>query len=136
MTVTIAIVTVVQLFAEPQILLFDPDNPEVVTIGVHYLRVCCTVNCVLNVTMYSFNSFALGVGRAKIALFNSLLDAVVAKLALAWVAATVLGMGFTGVYLGEVVSSFLPAIVGVVFYCRGAWADTLDSLASKEFGNG
>lgn len=123
MAVTIAIVATVQLFASPLIMLFAPVNPEVAAVGIHYLHLCCTVNCVLYVTMYSFDSFALGVGKANIALFNSLLDAVVVKLTLAWIAATVLGMGFTGIYVGQALSSLIPAVVGVVFYCQGTWAN-------------
>lgn len=121
LAVTIAIVAVVQLFAGPLIMLFDPGDAEVITIGVHYLRVCCSINCVLYVTMYCFDSFAIGVGRPNIALFNSLLDALLAKLALSWLAAVALGMGYTGVYLGQALSAFLPAIIGVIFFYRGNW---------------
>lgn len=123
MAVTIAIVAVIQLFAEPFVMLFAPANAEITAIGVRYLRVCCTANCVLYVTMYCFDSFALGVGRADIALFNSLLDAVVAKLALSWFAAVVLNMGYTGIYAGQALSSLIPAIAGTIFYCRGTWAN-------------
>lgn len=121
LAVTIAIVAAVQLFARPLIMLFDPGNAEVIDIGVHYLRVCCSFNCVLYVTMYCFDSFALGVGRPNIAFFNSLLDALAAKLALSWLAATVLGMGYTGVYLGQALSALIPALVGTLFYCMGQW---------------
>ncbi len=121
LAVTIAIVAVVQVFARPLTMLFDPGNAEVAAIGVHYLRVCCSCNCVLYVTMYCFDSFALGVGRPNVALFNSLVDALAAKLALAWFAATVLEMGYTGVYLGQALSALIPAVVGVVFFYRENW---------------
>lgn len=130
MLVTIIIVATVQLFALPLIMLFDPANPEVIVVGVHYLRICCTVNCVLYVTMYSFDSFALGVGKPNIALFNSLLDALIAKLALAWVAANVLGMGFSGIYAGQALSSLIPAVVGVIFYYRAKWAEASNAFIS------
>lgn len=121
LAVTVSIVALVQLLAEPLIRLFDPASLEVAAIGVHYLRVCCSFNCVLYVTMYCFDSFALGVGRAGIAFFNSLLDAVVAKLALSWAAVALLGLGYTGIYLGQALSSLIPALVGMVFFLRGKW---------------
>ena len=121
LAVTVGIVALVQLFAEPLIRLFDPASDQVMAVGVHYLRICCSFNCVLYVTMYCFDSFALGVGRAGVALFNSLLDAVVAKLALAWLAVELLGLGYSGVYWGQALSALIPAAVGVAFFRRGKW---------------
>lgn len=69
----------------------------------------------------AFDSFALGVECANIALCNSLLDAVVAKLALSWLAAVVLDMGYSGIYVGQALSPLIPAFVGLVFYHRGKW---------------
>ena len=52
---------------------------------------------------------------------HSLLDALAAKLALAWLAAVVLGMGHTGVYLGQALSALVPAVIGLLFFYRGKW---------------
>ena len=118
---TSAIVVMVQLLARALIMLCDPIDAGVINIGVQYVRIGCSFNCVLYVTMYCFDSFALGVGRPKVALFNSLMDALVAKLALSWLATVVLGMGYTGVYLGQALSALIPAVIGVLFFYWGKW---------------
>ena len=41
---TAAVVMMVQLLAEPLIRLFDSTSPEVIRVGVLYLRLCCGVN--------------------------------------------------------------------------------------------
>ena len=100
--------------------------------GVEYLRLCCSVNSVLYVAMYSFDSFALGVGRADVALGNALLEAFAARLFFAWLGADILGMGYMGIYAGQAVSPLIPAVCGWVFYRRETWRNAVERAAVKE----
>ena len=125
MAVTASIVVVVQLFAVPIMELFAPAGSDMARVGVEYLRLCCSVNCIGYVAMYCFDSFALGVGRADIALMNSLLEAFAARLFFAWLGAEVVGMGYAGIYAGQAVSPFIPALCGWIFYRRGSWRDSV-----------
>ena len=73
-------VLLVQAFGEQLILLFTPASPEMITEGILYLRICCSVNSLVYAAMYTFDSFAIGIGSANIAMINALLDAVIVRL--------------------------------------------------------
>lgn len=134
MAVTLCIVAVVQLFAVPVMELFAPAGSEVAKVGVEYLRLCCSVNCIFYVIMYSFDSFALGVGRADIAFCNALLEAFAARLFFAWLGADVLGLGYAGIYAGQAVSPLFPALFGLFFFCRGSWRIAKETSGADDEG--
>jgi Na+-driven multidrug efflux pump len=71
--------------------------------------------------MYTFDSFAIGIGSANVAMVNALLDAVIVRLPVSWVLGFTCGYGFTGIYIGEALSPVLPAIVGLFYYKSGIW---------------
>lgn len=119
--ITLLVVILVQLFAEPIIGIFNPASVDVVRDGVLYLRICCSINSLLYATMYTFDSFAIGVGAANIAMLNALLDAVVVRLPMSWFLAFFLSYGFAGIYIGEAMSPVLPAITGLVYFKSKAW---------------
>lgn len=118
---TAAVVVTVQLLAEPLIRLFDSTSPEVIRVGVLYLRLCCGVNSLVYAAMYTLDSFAIGVGAAHVAMVNALLDAVVVRLPVGWLLAFSLSMGFSGIYLGQALSPILPALVGFIYFRSRVW---------------
>ncbi len=131
--VTAAVVAAVQLLAEPLIRLFESTSPEVIRVGVLYLRLCCSVNSLIYAAMYTLDSFAIGVGAAHVAMVNALLDAVVVRLPVGWLLAFSLSMGFHGIYLGQALSPILPALVGLIYFKSKVWeARTLVHKASRE----
>ena len=77
-------VLLVQIFGKQLILLFTPASPEVLEEGILYLRICCSVNSLVYAVMYTFDSFAIGIGSANIAMFNALLDAGIVRLPVSW----------------------------------------------------
>lgn len=121
LAVTAAVVAAVQLLAEPLICLFDSTSPEVIRVGVLYLRLCCSVNSLIYAAMYTLDSFAIGVGAAHVAMVNALLDAVVVRLPVGWLLAFSLSLGFSGIYLGQTLSPVLPALVGLVYFKSRVW---------------
>ncbi|MDO5602608.1 MAG: MATE family efflux transporter, partial [Oscillospiraceae bacterium] len=121
LSVTLTMVIMVQIFAGQIIMLFEPENPEVIQNGILYLRVCCGINSLIYAAMYTFDSFAIGVGAANIAMVNALLDAAVVRLPLSFLLAFVMGMGFSGVYIGQAVSPILPAIAGLLYFKSKSW---------------
>ena len=112
LAVTAAVVVTVQFLAEPLIRLFDSTSPEMIRVGVLYLRLCCGVNSLVYAAMYTLDSFAIGVGAAHVAMVNALLDAVVVRLPVGWLLAFSFSIGFSGIYLGQALSPILPALVG------------------------
>ena len=121
LAVTAAVVVTVQFLAEPLIRLFDSTSPEVIRVGVLYLRLCCGVNSLVYAAMYTLDSFAIGVGAAHVAMVNALLDAVVVRLPVGWLLAFPLSMGFPGIYLGQALSPILPALVGFIYFKSRVW---------------
>lgn len=120
-SITLAVVIGVQVFAEQLILLFGSTSAEVINDGVYYLRVCCGVNSLIYAAMYTLDSFAIGVGAANIAMLNALLDAVIVRLPVSWLLAFTLNMGFPGIYYGQALSPILPAIVGFLYFQNKGW---------------
>ena len=121
LAVTAAVVVTVQFLAEPLIRLFDSTSPEMIRVGVLYLRLCCGVNSLVYAAMYTLDSFAIGVGAAHVAMANALLDAVVVRLPVAWLLAFSFSIGFSGIYLGQALSPILPALVGLIYFKSRVW---------------
>lgn len=119
--ITLITVIMVQLLAEQIIVLFEPESPEVIKDGVLYLRICCGINSLIYAAMYTFDSFAIGIGSANIAMGNALLDAVFVRLPVSWILAFAVQMEFTGIYIGQAVSPILPAIIGLIYFKNNAW---------------
>ena len=82
--ITLMAVVLVQLFAGQIIMLFEPQNKEVIADGILYLRICCGINSLVYAALYTFDSFAIGIGAANIAMVNALLDAAVVRLPVSW----------------------------------------------------
>ena len=114
-------VVIVQVSAKQLVTLFAPSNPEVVGAGIQYLRICCFWNSLIYAAMYSFDSFAVGVGSANIAMVDALLDAAFIRLPLCWVLSTVVINGFEGIYWGQALSPIIPAFIGAAYFYSKRW---------------
>ena len=111
----------VQLFANHIVESFGVAERELVDAGILYLRICCSVNCLFYVAMYTLDAFAVGAGAAKLALFNSILDSLALRLPLIRLAESFLIQGAAGIYLGQALSPVIPMMIGMFFYIRGRW---------------
>lgn len=116
------VVIFVQLSAEQIIMLFEPESSEVIKDGVLYLRICCGINSLIYAVMYTFDSFAIGIGSAGTAMINALLDAAVVRLPVCWLLSFAADIGFSGIYIGQAVSPILPAAVGLLYFKSNVWA--------------
>lgn len=119
--VTSILAILVQIWAKPILLLFDPANAEVIAAGVLYLRICCGINSLIYAAMYTFDSFSIGIGSANLAMINAFLDAVIVRLPVSWLLAFAFGLGYPGVLIGQALSPVLPAIVGLIFFRSKGW---------------
>jgi Na+-driven multidrug efflux pump len=111
---------------------FD-TNREVIREGVRYLRICCSVNFIAYASMYIFDSLATGVGDSLFAMINALLHSVVMRLSLSYLLGHVLGLGFIGIYWGEMLSPLLSFLVGISYFLSGVWKG--ESSASEKDGS-
>ena len=119
LSITLIVVILVQIFAKPVIMLFDPVSTDVIEDGILYLRICCGANSLIYAVMYTFDSFAL-------------LDAVIVRLPVSWLLAFAAGIGFPGVYIGQAVSPFIPAVVGWFYFKSRGWENRGLTLKKTE----
>ena len=82
--------------------------------AVLYLRITCSVNGIFYASMYALDSFALASGAPKLALANSLIDAFIMRMGLAWLLAA-LGCGFIGIYAAQAAAPVPPALIGFAY---------------------
>lgn len=109
-----------QLFAGQFVMLFN-TNADVIREGIVYLRICCSCNCLIYAVMYTYNSFATGVGDAMFSFLNSMLDCVVIRIFGSLLLGFALGYGFIGIYIAEAFAPLLPAIAGAIYFTRKKW---------------
>lgn len=107
-------------WAGPMVAFFD-EEPAVVAAGITYLRICCSVNCVVYAAMYVLDSFAVGVGCPSFAMVNALLHSVVMRLSLSWLLGITLRGGFLGLCWAEMLAPLPCALLGAAFFCLGRW---------------
>lgn len=110
----------IQLFAVEIVAFFDGE-PQVITQCVRYLRIFCSFSGFAYAAMYIYDSFALGTGAPLLALFNSLLEAVILRLLLCWIFGCMCGYGFAGLCWGMALSTLPPALIGFLYYRFGGW---------------
>ena len=79
------------------------------------LRITCSVNGIFYASMYALDSFALASGAPKLALANSLIDAFIMRMGLAWLLAASLGCGFIGIYAAQAAAPVPPALIGFAY---------------------
>ena len=113
--VTAGIQIAVQFGAEWLVSLFGESGKDLTEAAVLYLRITCSVNGIFYASMYALDSFALASGAPKLALANSLIDALVMRAGLAWLLSVPLGCGFIGIYAAQAAAPVLPAIIGFAY---------------------
>ena len=62
-----------------------------------------------------------GLGNAKLSMLISMLDAIIARIGIAYLLGHVIGMGVMGFWVGDVSASFVPFFVGAVYFWSGQW---------------
>jgi len=123
---TMVTVIFVQLTAERLIMIFEKENQAIITEGVKYLRICCSVNSLIYSAMYIYDSFAIGVGNSFLAMLNSFLDSIIIKLFLSFLFTYFLSYGVNSLYVSQAVSPIIPAIIGWLYYKRGNWKGKIE----------
>jgi putative MATE family efflux protein len=120
LSATAVSVILIQAFVGPLLSLFCEDR-AVVSGGVEYLRICCSINCLFYAAMYVLDCFALGVGDSLFAMSNALLHSVVVRLALSWILGYALGLGYRGLYWAEMASPLPSFALALAYFASGRW---------------
>lgn len=108
------------VFASDIISLFD-NSKEVVKEGTRYLRLCCSINSIIYALMYTYDSFLIGIGKARLAMINAMLDAFVIRIPVAIFLSYFLKLDEIGIYMGQAIAPIAPMIVGIIYFSRKRW---------------
>lgn len=124
----IVIFVVVQVFAAQIISIFNSE-PEVIEVGVKYLRFMAfgyLAHCALD----GYQSMANAVGFSMLAFISCTIDGLIVRIPLAVLFGSVLGMGIDGVFLACVCAPFVAAIICTLYFYSGVWRK--QSLVKQE----
>jgi Na+-driven multidrug efflux pump len=115
----LVVFALVQGFAAQIVSIFNGE-PEVVAVGVQYLRLMAfayLAHCALD----GYQSMANGVGFSMLSFICCTVDGLIVRIPLAWLLGSVLGMGIQGVFLGCMIAPFSAALISAVYFYSGVW---------------
>lgn len=115
----ILVFAVVQIFARSIISIFN-DEPEVIAVGVKYLRFMAfgyLAHCALD----GYQAMANGVGFSMLSFITCTIDGLIVRIPLAWLCGEVLGYGIDGVFFACVAAPFVAALISAVYFYSGVW---------------
>lgn len=73
-----------------------------------------------------------GSGNSHINIYIAILDAIVARIGLAFLFGIFLDMGYMGFWLGSTLAEYVPILIGIVFYLSGAWRRGAGAKSARE----
>lgn len=115
---------VAYLFAEPIIAIFISGAPEVIAIGADYLQIIGPTFLFIGVFQVVQGGFR-GSGSTRTAMAFAILSLWVFRLPPAYLLLQWFDMGATGVWYAIALSNVLAMIAAVLWFVRGAWADSV-----------
>jgi len=116
---TMALSVIIVLFPEEVFGIFD-RNPLVLETSHIYVLIA-----VLNFNAFalrsSFMAFVNGVGNAMLAFVIGVSDGLIGRVCLAILLGVTFKMGIMGFWLGDVFASYVPFVIGGVYFALGTW---------------
>lgn len=119
MILAAAAFTVIQLFPEQLVRLFNSD-PEAMAESVRALRYL-SIMAFPAALFFNYVAIAQAVGAAGFAMVCYILDGVVVRITLSLLLTEVFGLGLPGVYLGMGLAPTLSAVIAAVYFYSGVW---------------
>jgi putative MATE family efflux protein len=111
------------LFAAPVIRLFVPDEPEVVRIGSHFLRIMALSFGFVGVQQVLSGALR-GAGNTTASLLLTAVSLWVFLFPIAWILSARTDLGATGIWWAYPVSNVAGATLAVAWFLRGRWQRT------------
>ncbi len=117
--ISAVLISLIVLFPSEIFQIFSKD-PDVLTIAFEYVPIA-----VLSFTATAFrapmSAFINGTGNYKLNFAVAILDAVLARVGLALLLGLGFKMGYAGFWYGGELASFVPFLIGAVYYMTGSW---------------
>jgi putative MATE family efflux protein len=115
-----AILSVAILMFPEQIFSVFNNDPEVLEMS-HVYSIIAMLGFVASALRSPMMGLINGLGNTKLSMLLGLLDGVIARVGLAVLLGTTLGMGIKGYWYGDALAGFIPFIIGGVYFWSGMW---------------
>lgn len=119
MTISAAVFAAVQLFPEPIIGVFNPDQ-ELIKAGVEYMRTF-SFDYLLVPIQFCMNGLIMGAGHTKFTLLSSAMSSLLLRIPVAILFGSALGWGLMGVGLAAPAATLASVILTGWFVFSGRW---------------
>ena len=96
------------------------SDPEILDLGEKFLHIMI-IHFYATAAVASYQSMVTGCGFVSLGFAIGVLDGVICKIGLSIFFATVIGMGYMGLFWGVGCSRILPAILCAIYYYSGKW---------------
>jgi putative MATE family efflux protein len=110
---------IIALFPEEVFGLFDKNQLVLDTAHVY------VIIAVMNFTAFALRSalmaFVNGIGNATLAFVIGVSDGIIGRVCLAILLGVACKMGIMGFWLGDVFASFIPFVIGGIYFLTGIW---------------
>ena len=113
------IILAVQLFPAQIVKIFNTD-PDVVAVGVEYLR-WLSVSYIAHALMSGFFAMTNGTGFSALTMVACLFDGLVLRISLSALFSVALGLGLRGIFVGSTIAPFGAAAISGAYFFSGRW---------------
>jgi putative MATE family efflux protein len=114
---------VVQIFPESVLAIFG-DEPEMIQLGVEYLRTFC-FDFLLVPFIFCINSLYTGGGHTTFTLISSMLSSVLLRVPISYIFGSVMGLGLRGIGMGAPAASAGALLLILGFLISGKWKENV-----------
>jgi len=96
------------------------SEEAVLAVAMEYIPVA-VINAVASGLRSPMNGLINGSGNSRLNLAVALLDGIIVRIGLSFILGIGAGMGYRGYWYGTVTASFVPFMIGSVYYLSGKW---------------
>jgi len=115
-----AVTSAVVLLLPRQVFGIFTHDPDVLDMGVIYLRILI-IHLFLSALTSTFQAMVIGCGNAVLNFVIGILDGVICKIGLSLVFVRVMNMGVYGFFWGTALSRLIPGIICVWYFASNRW---------------
>ena len=113
------IILIVQLFPAQIVKIFNTD-PDVVAVGVEYLR-WLSISYIAHALMSGFFAMTNGSGFSALTMIACLFDGLVLRISLSALFSITLAFGLKGIFIGSTIAPFGAAAISGAYFFSGRW---------------
>ncbi len=113
------IILLVQLFPAQIVRIFNTD-PDVVAVGVEYLR-WLSISYIAHALMSGFFAMTNGSGFSALTMIACLFDGLVLRISLSALFSITLAVGLRGIFIGSTIAPFGAAAISGAYFFSGRW---------------